>query len=183
MITVNPTFYIEIDLTTLGRFKRMSPNRKSKIFEKAARRYTDYLRKRFLSLSAMTGGSAQWPKLAEITIKHKERAITRGDGRINISNPEWILRESNTLSQGLGYKLNPTGFNVGYVTVQSHPNAPMSVAQLAEIHQFGAPERNLPARPILIYPDARLKRMLIKDIENSFGEVFREVNKGRTRRG
>ena len=160
-------FYIEVDLKAVMRFKKMTAQRRKKIFDRAGTRYTKYLRNRYLGLSAMVGGSSTWPKLEDITVKSKEK---RGIA----NNPKWILREGDELLNGMSFVTNPSGFTVGYMTPEGHPRFEGTLGQLASIHQEG--NSNLPSRKILIKPTAPLYRLLVRDIQQSIGDVIREVN-------
>jgi len=73
-----------------------------------------------------------WPALSPITIALK------GNDK--------ILIDTSTMRDSITYKTEGK-----YVTVGVHSDAPNDRARIALIHEHGAPEANIPARPF-IYP-------------------------------
>jgi hypothetical protein len=164
--------YIQIELKAIMKFRRMAPQRRKELFGTAAERYKQYLRKRYISNSSGKGG---WAELKKSTKQRKKR---RGIA----TNPNWILRESNTLLNSMDYQLNPKGFEIGYLGIKSqdiHPTndytaAPITVGGLAEVHHFGLGRQI--ARPIIVEPDSRHYKLIIEAVQKEFNKLIREVN-------
>lgn len=83
----------------------------------------------FQSQSAPYGGGA-WTPLKDATKKRKKKRKNQ------------ILRETGTLYNSVAARATPTGAVVG-------TNQMVGSYSLGAIHQFGAPRRNIPARPFL----------------------------------
>lgn len=52
------------------------------------------------------------------------------------------------------------------------PGTPITISELAAIHHYGNTERNLPARPILVKPDAMTVRKLEKILEEEMKKQY-----------
>ncbi|MEX0271209.1 phage virion morphogenesis protein [Leptolyngbyaceae cyanobacterium UHCC 1019] len=84
--------------------------------------------KAFKSQSAPYGG--KWAPLKPATVKQKKKRKNQ------------ILRETGTLYSTIAAQATPTGAVVG-------TNQQVGAYSLGAIHCFGAPKRNIPARPFL----------------------------------
>lgn len=136
------------------------------------RLYRDYLRQRFRRNSRGGGGAGgQWKGHAPSTKKARGPRAP-------------ILRVTGTLEKQLGAYIQPVhlskglGVAVGYPPNAIHPEAGMTVARLASIHQVGAPSRNLPARPIIVQPPQRVLKQMTARMRDAMRQLIRKHNLG-----
>ena len=66
------------------------------------------------------------------------------------------------------------GIRVGYGGPGEHPQAPMSVTRLAQIHQKG--NARLPARVIVVPPNAKVLKGMAKDTEKTLEKIRKLTN-------
>lgn len=163
-------FWSKLDLRGLRRFQRLiaSSGRGSKLGNVLAEIgdiYWHYLRNRFISLSAGSGG---WPPLKESTIKRKERRIRQFGFT---TSPHWILRESNTLLGALGVDYTKDGVVVGFIKDKPYPakirRSGMSVYQVAEVHQRTRPIIVEPSRATITKANRLMKDTMDDMVEDS----------------
>ena len=168
----------------------------SRILRILAARYRAFASLRFNKFSK---GAGSWKPLKPATIKAKERR--RRPARINKANAEQvsiaehfertgILVDTGHLEKALNPKM-VGGMTETYsadskeATVKIafagrlHEGAgkskgQLTIAKLASIHHFGAPSRHIPARPILVEPDANVRKQMEVLIEK---EIQGELNK------
>lgn len=112
----------------------------------------------FKSETAPYGSS--WAPLKEETVKRKQaRKSPRSKNR--------ILRDTATLYNTLAARATPTGAVVG-------TNQTVGSYSLGAIHQFGAPRRNIPARPFLPMDDqGNALPQLVTDLQEITEDFFR----------
>lgn len=156
-----------------SQLKFGTPPRPIQIALKAwGRIYRNYLQQRFKRNSRGGGGrGGQWKGHAPSTIKRRGRGAP-------------ILYETGTLQKELGTHVEPIttsrgiGVRIGYPPNTSHPTAKMTVARLAAIHQRGAPSRNLPARPIVVFPPQRVLKEMSAKMRDALRQLIRKHNLG-----
>lgn len=129
------------------------------ILEIAAKRYLQYLRRRYIAQSAGGGG---WEDLKESTIESKRK-------RNVADNPEWILREYDIVLNSLGIKNTPKRVYVGVVKSTQHPRGNNSI-EIATIHQVG---EGLPARQIIPKVENSIRKKMVDDIRKQYDKVVR----------
>lgn len=136
------------------------------------RLYRDYLQRRFRANSRGGGGrGGQWKGHAPSTRKRRGSRAR-------------ILYVTGALQKQLGTHVEPVhlskgiGIRVGYPPNTLHPEAPMTVARLASIHQAGAPSRNLPARPIIVFPPQRILKQMAARMRMAMRQLIRKHNLG-----
>jgi len=134
------------------------------MYKQWAVRYSAFVRKRFNTYSR---GGGDWEPLKDSTKKGRRK----GKGSGNAA----ILKDTGTLFGALtiGSRGNLTdrisaGVEFGFGGSDRHPDGTMTVKRLAEIHQKGSSRRNIPARPIIVMPDARTNRGMMSDMERAF---------------
>ena len=138
------------------------------VFRQWAARYRSFIQERFVRNSR--GGG--WQPLSPKTIARR-----RGGG----TNAA-ILRDTGTLFMAMTptfgrpggiQKDVPFGVTVGYGGPSKHPKGAASIADIAHFHQSGA--GNLPARPIIVEPDARVQEQMAGDMERGIGRLVKET--------
>ena len=167
----------------------------SRILRILAARYRAFAFDRFKRASL--GEQHIWKPLKPATIKAKER---NRKARINKKNPEQnsiqghferaaILVDTGHLEKALIPRLN--GMTETYSADSKEASVKiafagrlhegagkskgqLTIAKLASIHHFGAPSRHIPARPILVEPDANVRKQMEVLIEK---EIQGELNK------
>jgi len=112
--------------------------------------YLAAMRRRFRNFSR---GGGSWPPLAEITIKRK------GSSSILIDTGT-LFAALSPGAPGNTFKRTRNGILVGMVAGGNHPKAPLSVAELADIHHTG--KGNSPERPIIEAPNQTVIKQFIK---------------------
>lgn len=147
-------------LMSVDRFQKQN---QPVLLQTAVQRYVQFLRNRYISLSA---GGGEWPELADSTVASK---TSRGIAE----NPEAILRESDTMLASLSYKKVGNQIFVGIVNDDDHPRAE-SVKFLAKIHTRGSPKKKLPARVVVSGPDNRTRKRMVKDIRDQYNKLIRQ---------
>lgn len=148
------------DLSKVLTVSRFSKNNQPILLQTAANRYLQFLKKRFIRLSA---GGGEWPKLKRITVLRKRR---RGVA----DNPRAILREYDALLSALQSKILGKKVFVGFTRNRSHPRG-KSVFFLAKIHTRGS--RTIPSRRVVGLPDTKTRNQMTIDIRNTYNRVIR----------
>lgn len=151
------------DMKPLMSVDRFQKQNQPTLLQTAVQRYVQFLRNRYISLSA---GGGEWPQLADSTVASKE---SRGIAE----NPEAILRESDTMLEALSYRKIGNKLFVGIVHDEDHPRAE-SVKFLAKIHTAGSPKRKLPKRIVVSGPDNRTRKGMVKDIRDQYNKLIRQ---------
>lgn len=105
-------------------------------------------------------GRGTWAPLKPQTIERKgSSGILIDTGYLlqsmNVGAPGNLLRR---ITRGIRF-----GFNDRF-----HPDSDSPISVIARAHQFGVPEHNLPARPILVDPDATTKRLMGQVVKRWF---------------
>lgn len=153
------------DLKQLLNVQRFAKSNQPVLLNAAAKRYVQYLRNRFISLSSRPG---TWPKLAESTIKRKIRV------KVAV-NPKWILRESDTMLNSLGIRTRGNQVLAGFVRDRPHPRA-KSVNYLVKLHSHII-ESKLPYRPAIGSPNNATRKRMTEDIRDEYNRVIRRNKK------
>lgn len=159
------TINIVIDLRPLLEVTRYAVKNRPTLLKVAADRYVSYLRNRYF---AMSSGGGDWPPLQESTIIRKER---RGWA----SDPDAILRETDTLIDSIGSRTRGQYVYVGFVRNSGHPRAP-SILELARIQQEGT--ATIPFRPIIVPPNSRTRRQMVEAIKKEYNKIIKRKGKG-----
>ena len=169
--------YVHINLAPLKKFKDTieqdlrgsgsGPVRKA--LQHWGLRFRQFIQERFDKFSRGGGG---WPDLKPST----KRARRQGNGGGSFT----ILRDTNTLFSALDPAFSrkpgqlqediPFGVKVGYGGSARHPKAGMTIVRLAQIHNDGL--GTVPARPIIVPPDARTVKLMVQDMAKAIGEII-----------
>ena len=127
-------------------------------------RYSAFVRRRFNTFSR---GGGNWKPLKDSTKKGRKRGKGAGSAA--------ILKDTSTMFGGLTIgargNLNKRiagGVEFGFGGNDRHPEGKMTITRLAEIHQKGSSRANIPARPIIVQPDAQTNRGMMMDMERAF---------------
>jgi hypothetical protein len=123
-------------------------------------------------------GGGTWPGLKESTKKRRAKAREGATGPRVFT----ILRDTNSTMmkaldpqfQGKPGELSadtPFGVRVGFGGPAQHPKGRATIADIAAFHHFG--RGNLPARPILVVPDA----MVLAEMSKVMGSAVRVLAK------
>ncbi len=112
--------------------------------------YLAAMRRRFRNFSR---GGGNWPPLAEATI------IRKGSSSILIDVGA-LFAALSPGAPGNTFKRTRSGILVGMVSGGNHPNAGISLAELADIHHTG--KGNNPERPIIESPNQQVINQFIK---------------------
>jgi len=124
-------------------------------------------------------GGGDWKDLAPSTKRGRQKAKrgSKGQRRFAILRDKGLLL--NALAVGSGGSVlerRGRGIRVGFSN-RKHPESDFTLADLADTHQRGNPAGNLPARPILVEPDARtirtLRRVISATIPKAAGKPRR----------
>lgn len=150
--------------------------------------YRSFAQRRF---AAASRGSGAWKplknfyrgardrKAAEARIRKNPKTKPRGSA---------ILRDTNTLYNALNIdgtgpgaieELAAGGIILGYGGIAMHPNAnggDITIAEIAAIHQFGVPSKNIPARPIIVDPDTNTLRLIEREATAAQQDIINEVS-------
>ena len=162
-----------VDMRSIGKFKKGTrSNKRRAAYEFIAKRVVRYYRNRFISLSAMTGGSPQWPALAEKTVKTKLSLSRRG--KIS-GNPRWILRRYNQLVNSFGYRVHDTGFIAGVLERLDYvyPSG-KSLQEVALKHQKGTSK--IPRGPIIVPLPPAIITAIKRDFYKMYTDIVKESN-------
>lgn len=136
--------------------------------------YLDFVRDRFERLSR-SGGGKDWPPLQESTITRR-----RGEG-IGVG----VLWDTGTLLGGLSpggagnlfrFSAGKQAVEVGYGGQDRHPKAPLSIAELARIHDEG--KGDMPRRRILVEPNLMVERRFVDAAADAFKQAGKEAELG-----
>lgn len=132
-----------------------------------------YMRSMFRRFNRFSMGGGDWAPLSEITIKKKghDAILVASDVLRSALDPS-TLKKSGLLSAG------HNGFQIGIPSGLSHPNSKLNIDQLAKVHHFGLASRvnkHLPARKILVRPDAATARQMNKAILEGLRELARRA--------
>lgn len=128
------------------------------VLKQWAVRYRGWAQTRFAKYSH---GQGNWPALAPATLKRRRNKSIVA-----------ILRDTNTLYSTLNPVFSnlpgqyeqgiPGGIAVGIGGGSSHPDAPVTVGELAAIHHLGL--GHVPARPILEPPPTHIRNFMRQDL-------------------
>lgn len=166
------TFRINVNawLDSVLNFKKYTANNQGKLLVIAAKRYLRFLKNRYAAMSAGTGS---WPDIQEVTVKRKQKRMSE---RGWLGNATWILRESQTLINSMSIRIGPKRVEVGYIVDKMHArDEGYTVFEIVEYHQ--------PLRPIIVRPDGKTLRNMVRDIKKELErEIGRERRKGRKRK-
>ncbi len=157
---------VVVNLKPLLNVQRYAAKNKPVLLNTAANRYLQYLRNRYLSLSA---GSGEWLPLQYETVKRKER---RGIA----DNPTHILREYDAILSSLNILIKDKQTYVGFVRDKRHPRG-LRVFQLVRIHAEGL--RGLPKRNAIGIPPQRTLKQMVDDIRVIYNKIIRRERNSR----
>lgn len=165
---------VVVDLAPLLNVKRYSDANRPVLLEVAADRYLKFLKRRHYS-------GANWVPLTSETIRRKRfRQLKYGTP----ANPEWVLRETNTLVENLEIKATKHGYDVGHVVDRIHPSTPdrvkkngrrIRISRLVRMHTTG--DGNFPPRPVIEEPNAETRRGMVADVREAYKKVIRRYRK------
>lgn len=139
-----------------------------------------FLRRRFVEQSK---GGADWPPLAESTIRRRRKPKGKGSaGGNNVA----VLRDTGILLAALSPQLSPGGIEdrdsnqfllrVGYGGDAPHPRADMAISSLAKIHHEGG--KHLPQRQVVVRPDSATIRRMAEDAQKVIREEIKSSRVG-----
>lgn len=160
---------LNVWLNEVLNFTKYTKENQAKILRIAATRYLRYLKNRFASLSAGSGSGQRWPDIKHSTITRKQKRMSE---RGWVGNAAWILRESQTLINSMSIRHGPKRTEVGYIVDKMH-------ARDEGYTVFEIVEHHAPLRPIIVRPDGKTLRNMVRDIKK---ELEREIRKGRRKR-
>jgi hypothetical protein len=164
------------------------------MFNQWAKRYEVFIKRRY---DRNASGQGDWAPLALSTIKARtaakkggKNAFTKKSGRR--SERSFLARDTRRgtlVASPRSYQiLKDTGTLFGSLTIGNPANAvtraPGSITYsigrgklgtVASAHQFGNPAKGLPARPILVQPDAQTLRGIKTDAENAVRKIIAEA--------
>lgn len=132
--------------------------------------YFEYLRKRYRQNSA---GGGDWPALSKRTLEKKveRKGIVRiSDTIYNALKPGNPGNMVKKVSGNKGVRLGIGGENV-------HPGSKLPIGKLAALLSSGNPEKNLPARPIIVAPDTETLTRLRISTQRGFAKFIRKLPK------
>lgn len=69
----------------------------------------------------------------------------------------------------------PNGIAFGFTDAPHGAEAELSIGQLATIHHFGVPAKGIPARPILVRPDAQTIRLIQGDLKRAANTALKKA--------
>lgn len=148
------------DMKPLLNVYRFAEKNQPILLEVAAKRYLQYLRRRYISQSAGGGG---WEDLEDSTVDSKEaRRVAR--------NPNWILREYDLVLKSLGIKNTPKRVYVGVVNSEPHPRGNTTI-EIAKVHQKGTDL--IPRRVIIPKVENTIRRKMVDDVRKEYDKVIR----------
>lgn len=158
----------------------------AKAIETWAEVYRGFVQERFSRMSR--GG---WKPLKPSTIKARRKGkgrtvkVTRGGKSSDMSvagGSVAILIDTGTLRGALDPRLNvakgalqkrvPFGVVVGYGGAAVHEKSRGRIAMIANAHQKGVPP-HLPARPIIVEPDARTMAEIVRVTQNALRKTWK----------
>lgn len=169
---------VVVDLAPLLNVKRYTDANRQVLLEVAADRYLKFLKKRHY-------GGANWVTLRPATIKRKRiRQLKYGTP----ANPNWVLRETDTLVDNLEKKATKNGYDVGHVVDRIHPSTPdrigkngkgrrIRISRLVRIHTAG--DSSLPPRPVIEPPRPDTRKRMVADVRSAYDKVIRRYRKGK----
>ncbi len=138
------------------------------MYKSWAVRYSAFVRRRFNRFSR---GGGNWKALKASTKKGRRKG--KGAGNAAILKDKGILFGALTIgASGNVTNKIPQGIEFGFGGGDRHADASMSIAKLAEIHQKGSATANIPARPIIVQPDAGTRRGMFKDVKRAFNRKW-----------
>lgn len=160
-------------------------------------RYLEFTRRRYYRL-ARSGGGGEWPPLSPVTIARRRQGRA-GSSRVRdpvtgqmvegvgiaaiLIDTASLIAALNIGAPGSLFKETENGtLRVGFAPVK-HPgedSGPLTFAEIARIHQFGA--GRIPARPILVAPDATTLAGMASDAKRAVSDAIR-VAAAKARRG
>jgi phage gpG-like protein len=142
------TIEVQLD-ATLAKLRKMAaaiaPEERELINEKIGVQLHGEVMRTFESEGA-TEGRPRWQDLAR---KGRQRYVTGSDGKRRLGEFQTdykILQDTGALRQSYFPLFDKDSAGVGAVSGAKH-------ADLAPLHEFGVPARNLPARPMLPEPE------------------------------
>ena len=189
---------VKVDLSGLKRFQRVIEEdlrrRANGPIRRAIRqwgaRYRSFAQQRFVTFSR---GGGDWKDLADST-KARRRAGRKGKrtkkGRKGVEGAATgtfaILRDTGTLLAALAPVFSskpgqlqqdiPFGVRVGYGGPGRHPRGKVTIADIASFHQEGF--GNLPARKIIVPPDAPTMDRMAGDMERGLATLTKQCDVG-----
>jgi len=161
---------VKFDLTALNNLRRHS-RAQSGPFRRMRKQlgaiYLGFTRRRYKTFSK---GGGDWKDLAPSTKRRRQKAKRGSTGprrfAILVDNSN-LLNALEVGAPGNLLELRGRGVRVGFSN-HKHPKSDFTFADLADTHQTGNPDGNLPARPILVEPDERTKRLMRRTIAAAF---------------
>lgn len=156
-------------------------------------RYIEFVRRRYMRLSRSNGGG-EWPPLSPITIA-KRRQGKRGTSRVRDPVTREFVRGAGTAAilvdtgsliaalnigapGNLFRNMSNGRLRVGFAPTR-HPGKPgeasiLTFAEIATIHNFGRRGTpRIPARPILVAPDAATVAGMVSDTKRAVTDAIR----------
>lgn len=199
-VSLDSLLYLQAQVAGMGRVP--PPPRFAQMFAQWAKRYETFVRRRFVIQSRGGGewaplakstverrrGPLQSKRLAQIAsgkrrIKSGEatflaRDTERGGRLVPAAKSYAILRDTGILFNALairayGNKMRPIPYGVvyGFAQTPHGANGP-TIAGLAAIHHRGNARRKLPARKILVQPDAATQIGMTNDAARAIRDIL-----------
>jgi hypothetical protein len=150
--------------------------------------YRSFAQRRF---AAASRGNGVWKPLKNFYRGARDRKAAetkkRNNPKIKLRGSA-ILRDTNTLYNALNIdgagpgaieELAAGGVILGYGGIAMHPSSnggDITVADIATIHQFGVPSKNIPARPIIVDPDSKTLRLIEREATAAQQDIINEVS-------
>jgi len=199
-------------LNAMRRKARAAPADKvfERMYRQWAVRYRRFTRREFLTASR---GGGRWDPLAASTIRRRRhgggavnangkikrisgggkrgvraqrKALASGGGQVAILRDLGKLYDATdpvfSNAPGAWEKLVQNGIEVGFGGPAKHPNGSATIADIAAFHQFGN-EPKMPAREILLDPDAQTMQGMEGDAERAMAALIRDSDIGGGRVG
>lgn len=93
--------------------------------------------------------------------------------KIRAGYSEKILIRTATLMQNIRYQ--PQSWNGGFVGISRNVKSSKGadLVNIAAVHEFGAPSRNIPARPFIAPSATECEAQVVKNYEEAVERVFR----------
>ncbi len=176
----------------------LTPTETAKIMKFAMKRYSDFMQRRFDNFSK---GEGNWKPLAKSTLRARDRKadkLRKGKKKTQaetIATNHSILRDDGILMNAMVVDKEGNG-KYATVTTNATPtesvatlsfkaiNHPppkegkkksykgITMAALAAIQHYGSQERNIPARPILVEPNAeqtaQLESLIARQVKKAY---------------
>jgi hypothetical protein len=152
---------VTLNLKPLYKFRQsvragvggVAPGPFDQMYQTWGRRFGAFLRQRYVRL---TRGGGEWAPNAPSTIAGKKK------GRGILVRLGYLYRALFPGALGNLFVRIPGFVRFGFSAVP-HPESNLTFAELARIHQLGAPAKNIPARPIIVPPGPSIVKAMQRD--------------------